>query len=144
MYNKLLLFFFVKSLPCISLSFESRPPLYDSNSSPIISCLNRTTSSVGSRTSTLRLMSGPLSLNWKSKNLVKSQSKRWMQHIGSFSQNSFQIDSINSCNTLKKLQFWLKIVSNIYFLTLKPMKGLLGCILKITKKNARWRHKSEI
>jgi hypothetical protein len=27
---------------------------------------------------------------------------------------------------------------------LKPMKGKLGYILKIMKKNARWRHKSEI
>jgi hypothetical protein len=30
---------------------------------------------------------------------------QWTIHIGSFAQNSFQIDSINSCSTLKKLQF---------------------------------------
>ena len=28
---------------------------------------------------------------------------------GSFVQTSFQIDSINSCRTLKKLQFWLNL-----------------------------------
>ena len=65
-------------------------------------------------------------------------------HTGSFAQNSFQIDSINSCSTSKKLQFWLKIVKIIYLLTLKPIKGKLGFILEIMKKIARWRHKSEI
>ena len=65
-------------------------------------------------------------------------------HTGSFAQNSFQIDLINSCSTSKKLQFWLKIVKIIYFLTLKPIKGKLGFILEIMKKIARWRHKSEI
>ena len=65
-------------------------------------------------------------------------------HIGSFAQNSFQIDSINSCSTSKKLLFWLKIVKIIQFLTLKPIKGTLGIILKMLKKIARWRHKSEI
>ena len=67
-----------------------------------------------------------------------------MIHTGIFVQNSFQIDSINSCSTSKKLQFWLKIVKIIYFLTLKPIKGILGFILEIMKKIARWRHKSEI
>ena len=42
-------------------------------------------------------------------------------HTGTFAQNSFQIDSINSCGTSKKLQYWLKIVKIIYFLTLKPI-----------------------
>ena len=65
-------------------------------------------------------------------------------HWGSFAQNSFQIDSINSCTTSKKLQFWLKIVGIIYFLTLKPIKGKLGFSLEIMEKNTRWRHKSEI
>ena len=54
--------------------------------------------------------------------------------LGVLKKKSFQIDSINSCSTLKKLQFWLKSVSNIYFLMLKPMKGKLGYILKIRKK----------
>jgi hypothetical protein len=44
-------------------------------------------------------------------------------HNGSFAQKSFQIDSINSCSTSKKLQFWLKIVKIIYSLTLKRIKG---------------------
>ena len=37
---------------------------------------------------------------------------KWFEptHTGIFAQNSFQIDSINSCNTSKKLLFWLKIV----------------------------------
>ena len=65
-------------------------------------------------------------------------------HTGSFAQNSFQIDSINSCCTWKKLEFWLKNVKINYFLTLKPIKGTLGFILEIMKKIARWRHKSEI
>jgi hypothetical protein len=65
-------------------------------------------------------------------------------HTGSFAQNSFQIDSINSCCTSKKLEFPLKIVEIIYFLTLKPIKGTLGFILEIMKKIARWRHKSLI
>ena len=46
--------------------------------------------------------------------------------------------------TSKKLWFWLKIVANIYFLLLKPIKRKLGLILEIMKKIARWRHKSEI
>jgi hypothetical protein len=68
----------------------------------------------------------------------------WLQHTGSFAQNSFQIDSINSYCTSKKLEFRLKIVEVIYFLKLKPIKRTLGFILEIMKKNARWRHKSEI
>ena len=56
------------------------------------------------------------------------------KHTGTFAQNSFQIDSINSCSFSKKLQFWLKIVKIIYFLTLKPIKGKLGFILEIMKK----------
>jgi hypothetical protein len=52
--------------------------------------------------------------------------------------------SINSCCTSKKLEYRLKIVKIIDFLTLKPIKGTLGFILEIMKKNARWRHKSEI
>ena len=55
-------------------------------------------------------------------------------HTGSFGQNFFQIDSINSCSTSKKLQFWLKIVNIIYFLTLNPIKGKFGFILEIGKK----------
>jgi hypothetical protein len=54
-------------------------------------------------------------------------------HTGIFDQNSFQIDSINSCCTSKKLEFRLKIVKFIYFLTLKPKKGTLGFILEIMK-----------
>ena len=65
-------------------------------------------------------------------------------HTGSFAQNSFQMDSINSCHTSKKLEFWLKIVNIIYFSTPKLIKGTLGFILEIMKKNARWRHKSGI
>ena len=65
-------------------------------------------------------------------------------HTGIFAQNSFQNDSINSRSTSKKLLFWLKIVKIIQFLTLKPIKGTLGIILKMLKKIARWRHKSEI
>ena len=42
--------------------------------------------------------------------------------------------SINSCTTSKKLPVWLKIVGIIHFLTLKPIKGKLGFILKIIKK----------
>ena len=42
--------------------------------------------------------------------------------------------SINSCCISKKLQFWLKSVRMIYFLTLKPIKGKLGFILEIMKK----------
>ena len=57
-----------------------------------------------------------------------------LMHTGSCAQNSFQIDSINSCSTSKKLLFWLKIVKIIYFLTIKPIKGKLGFILKIMKK----------
>ena len=60
--------------------------------------------------------------------------KDTMAHTGSFAQNSFQIDSINSCSTSKNLLFWLKMVKIIYFLTLKPIKGKLGFILKIMKK----------
>ena len=66
------------------------------------------------------------------------------KHTGSFAQNSFQIDSINSCMTSKKLRFWLTILTNIYFLLLKPIKRKLGFTLEIMKKFARWRHKSEI
>ena len=66
------------------------------------------------------------------------------QHTGSFAQNSFQIDSINSCCTSKKLEFRLKYFKIIYFLLLKPIKGTLGFILEIMKKIARWRQKSEI
>ena len=65
-------------------------------------------------------------------------------HTGSFAQNSFQTYSINSCHTSKKLEFRLKVVKIIYFLTQKPIKGTLGFILEIMKKIARWRHKSEI
>ena len=65
-------------------------------------------------------------------------------HTGSFAQNFFQIDSINSLSTSKDLEFWLKIVKIICFLILKPIKGTLGFILEIMKKIARWRHKSEI
>ena len=65
-------------------------------------------------------------------------------HTGSFAQNSFQIDSINSCCTSKKLEFRLKFFKIIYFLLLKPIKGTLGFILEIMKKIARWRQKSEI
>ena len=43
-------------------------------------------------------------------------------HTGSFAQSSFQIDSINSCRTSKKLLFWLKIEKIVYFLTLNPIK----------------------
>ena len=60
----------------------------------------------------------------------------WRIHTGSFAQNYFQIDSINSCRTSKKLQFWLKYVRMIYFLTLKPIKGKLGFILDILKKKS--------
>ena len=74
---------------------------------------------------------------WRSKSLYTS-------HTGSFAQNSFQIDSINSCCTSKKLGLWLKIVIIIQILTVKPIKGTLGFILEIMKKIARWRHKSEI
>ena len=65
-------------------------------------------------------------------------------HTWSFAQNSFQIDSINSGCTSKKLEFWLKIVKVTYLLTQKLIKGTLGLILEIMKKIARWRHKSEI
>ena len=61
-------------------------------------------------------------------------------HPGIFTQNSFQIDSINSCHTSKKFEFWLKIVKIIYFLMLKPIVLNFGN----NEKNARWRHKSEI
>ena len=54
------------------------------------------------------------------------------------------LPKINSCCTSKKLEFWLKIVKIIQFLTLKPIKGTLGFILETMKKIARWRHKSEI
>ena len=72
------------------------------------------------------------------------QKSRVQAHAGSFAQNSFQTNSINSCTTSKKLQFWLKIVGIIYFLTLKPIKGKLGFSLEIMKKIARWPHKLEI
>ena len=62
-------------------------------------------------------------------------------HTRSFDQNSFQIDSMYSCITLKKLQFWLKIVWYIYLLMLKQMIGLY---FENVKKNARWRHRSKI
>ena len=65
-------------------------------------------------------------------------------HTGIFAQNSFQIDSINSCHTSKKLEFELKIVKIIYISTQKPIEGTLGFILEIMKKIARWHHKSEI
>jgi hypothetical protein len=42
------------------------------------------------------------------------------------------------------LEFELKIVKIIYNSTQKPIEGTLGFTLKIMKKNARWRHKSEI
>ena len=67
-----------------------------------------------------------------------------LRHTGIFAQNSFQIDSMNSCSISKQLLFWLKIVKIIHFLTLKPIKGTLGFILEMLKKIARWRHKSEI
>jgi hypothetical protein len=44
----------------------------------------------------------------------------------------------------KKVGILTEIVRIIYFLTLKPIKGTLDFILEIMKKNARWRHKSEI
>ena len=47
------------------------------------------------------------------------QKSRVQAHAGSFAQNSFQTNSINSCTTSKKLQFWLKIVLNFFFLTKK-------------------------
>ena len=65
-------------------------------------------------------------------------------HTEIFDQNSFQIDSINSCSASKKLLFWLKIAKIIQFLTLQLIKGTLGFILKMLKKNANWRHKAEI
>ena len=40
--------------------------------------------------------------------------------LGVFFQNSFQMDSSNSCSTSKKLQFQLKIVKIVYF-TQKPV-----------------------
>ena len=51
------------------------------------------------------------------------------RHTGNFVPNSFQIDSINSCRTSKKLLFWVKIVKIIYSSILKPIKGKLGLIL---------------
>ena len=68
----------------------------------------------------------------------------WIVHTVSFTQNSFQIDSINSCSISKELQFWLKIVRIVNSLTLNPIKGKLGFILKVMKKITRWRRKSEI
>ena len=59
---------------------------------------------------------------------------QFYMHTGTFAQNSFQIDTINSCSTSKKLQFWLKIVRIIYFLTLKLIKGKLRFIFEIMKK----------
>jgi hypothetical protein len=67
-----------------------------------------------------------------------------MLHTRSFAQNSFQIDSINSGSTSKKLEFRLIIVRITYFLTLKPINTLLGIIFEVKKKIARWCHKSEI
>ena len=67
-----------------------------------------------------------------------------LYHTGIFAKNSLQIDSMNSCSISKQLLFWLKIVKIIHFLTLKPIRGTLGFILKMLKKIARWRHKSEI
>ena len=55
-------------------------------------------------------------------------------HTGSFAQNFFQIDSINSCSTSKKLQFWLKIVKITCFLALKSINGKLKFIWEIMKK----------
>ena len=43
---------------------------------------------------------------------------------------------------LPKIPF--KLTQSIQFLTLKPIKGTLGFILKMLKKIGRWRHKSEI
>ena len=45
---------------------------------------------------------------------------------------------------LQKTAILTKKCQNIQFLTLKPIKETLGFILKIMKKIARWRHKSEI
>ena len=59
---------------------------------------------------------------------------QFYMHTGTFAQNSFQIDSINSCSTSKKLLFGLKIVKIIQALTLKPIKGTLSFILKMLKK----------
>ena len=91
---------------------------------------------------------GPWLRFMKSKSSARSgrskHIKEVQEHTGSFAQNSFQIDLINSCITSKKLQFWLKIIKIICFLILKPIKGKLGFILKIMKKIARWRHKSKI
>ena len=61
---------------------------------------------------------------------------RFWLPTGSFAQNSFQIESINSFTT-KKRKFRLKIVKIAYFLTLKLIKGTLGFILEIVKKTVR-------
>jgi hypothetical protein len=51
-------------------------------------------------------------------------------HTGSFAQNSIQKIQCTS----KKLEFRLKIVKIIHFLTLKPIMGTLGFTLEIMKK----------
>ena len=53
-------------------------------------------------------------------------------HTGSFAQNSFQI-TVNSFNTSKKLQFWLKFAKIIHFLMLKTIMENLGFILEMIK-----------
>ena len=62
---------------------------------------------------------------------------RFWLPTGSFAQNSFQIESINSSCTTKKLKFRLKIVEITHFLTLKRIRGAFGFILEIVKKTVR-------
>ena len=57
------------------------------------------------------------------------------QQTGSFAQNSFQIESINSCSTSKKLQFWLKIIIFFpLFFNIIITKGKLCFIVETMKK----------
>ena len=64
--------------------------------------------------------------------------------INSISENSFQIDSTNSCSTSKKLQFWLKIVKITLFLNNKTNKSKIGLYFANDKKITRWCFKSKI
>ena len=54
--------------------------------------------------------------------------------LGVLKKNPFKLtQSIHVHSTLIKLHFWLKSVSNIYFLMLKPMKGTLGYVFDIMR-----------
>ena len=56
-------------------------------------------------------------------------------HTGIFAQNSFQIDSINSCNNSKKTAILTKNCQNYSFFNTKTNKGDIGLYFGNIEKN---------